>query len=85
MAKFYCLYNNKKQEKLLTTASDEEKLLAETEYYVSGTWFSYDTKVDSNLLENEKEMKGIKFPEVAKQRNLKEIGSTKKQEFKWVV
>ena len=84
MTKFYCLYNNKKQEKLLTTANNEEKLLAETEYYVSGTWFSYDIKDGSNLLENEKEMKGIKFPEVAKERNLKEIGSVKKQEFKWV-
>ena len=85
MSKYYCLYNNKKQEKLLTTAPNEEKLLSETEYYISGTWFSYDTKEGSNLLSNEKEMKGVKFPEVAKQRDLKEIGSVKKSEFKWVV
>ncbi len=85
MAKFYCLYNNKKQEKLLTTADSEEKLKSETEFYTGGVWFSYDTKEGSNLIQNEKKQKKIQFPEVAKERNLKEIGSVKKQEFKWVV
>ncbi len=65
-------------------ADSLEKVNSETEYYTEGKWYSYDTKEGSNLLENEKELKGIKFPEVAKQRNLKELTGAKKQEFKWV-
>lgn len=61
--KYYLLYNNKKQEKLLTMASSNEKMIEETQFYSSGVWFSYDTKENSNMLENEKEVKGIKFPE----------------------
>jgi hypothetical protein len=84
MEKFYALYNNKNQEKLLTTANSEEKLKLETEYYTGGVWFSYDKKEDSNLIENEKEMKGIKFPEIAKQREYKNTDTEKKSNFKWV-
>lgn len=84
MEKFYALYNNKNQEKLLTTADSEEKLKNETEYYTSGVWFSYDRKENSNLIENEKEMKNIKFPEIAKEREHFKIGEEKKPNFKWV-
>jgi hypothetical protein len=67
-SKYYLLYSNEEQEKFLSTADNDEKLKSETEYYTTGVWFSYDKKENSNLLENEKKMKGIKFPEVAKER-----------------
>lgn len=81
MKKYYLLYNGNK---FLSMADSLEKVNSETEYYTEGTWYSYDTKEGSNLLTNEKVLKGIKFPEVAKQRNLKELTGGKKQEFKWV-
>ena len=84
MEKFYLLYSNKNQEKLHTTASSEEKMKNETEYYSSGVWFSYDQKEGSNLLENEKEMKGIKFPEVPKVRVRYGEEEDKKTKFKWL-
>jgi len=68
MSKFYELYNNKQQEKFLTTARTLDLIKSESEFYISGIWFSYDEKENSSLLENEKEMKGIKFPEIAKVR-----------------
>jgi hypothetical protein len=83
MKKYYLLYDNKNQNKLLTTASDEEKLKMETEYYSTGVWFSYDMKDGSNLLENEKEVKRIKFPEVPKVR-VRYGEEEKKITFKWV-
>lgn len=69
--KFYVLYNNKEQSKLLTTANSPEKLKNETEFYSEGFWFEYDRKEESNLIENEKEMKGIKFPKEPKSRDVK--------------
>jgi len=84
--KFYALYDSKDQKRLLTTADSDEKLKTETEYYGNGLWFSYDMKENSNLLENEKELKGIKFPAEPKQREYKdEFGVVKKVDFKWVV
>jgi hypothetical protein len=83
MDKFYLLYSNKKQEKLLSMAKNEEKMIEETEYFSNGTWFAYDAKVDSNLLENEKEMKGIKFPAEPKVR-ARYCEEDKKINFKWV-
>jgi len=70
--KYYLLYDNKNQTKLLATANSLENLKNETEYYSEGTWFEYDQKINSNLLENEKEMKGIKFPKEPKERLKKE-------------
>lgn len=81
--KFYLLYNNRQQEKLLTMAENEEVLKEETEYYLTGVWFSYDMKENSNMLENEKEVKGIKFPQQAKERK-KLWEETKNINFKWV-
>jgi hypothetical protein len=75
--KFYVLYDSKDQKKLLTTADSDEKMKSETEYYTSGVWFSFDTKENSNLLENEKEIKGIKFPAEPKQREYGEFGLVK--------
>lgn len=82
--KFFLLYNNKQQEKLLTTASSEDKIKSETEYYNSGVWFSYESKLGSNLLENEKEMKDIEFPVEPRNRDQKNVGSEEKIKFKWV-
>jgi len=70
--KYYLLYDNKNQTKLLATANSLENLKNETEYYSEGIWFEYDQKINSNLLENEKEMKGIKFPKEPKERLKKE-------------
>jgi len=83
MAKYYLLYDNKNQNKLLSMAANEEILKSETEYYSTGVWFSYDCKENSNVLENEKEMKGIKFPEVPKVR-VRYGEEEKKITFKWV-
>lgn len=83
MEKYYLLYDNKNQSKLLSMAANEETLKLETEYYTTGVWFSYDSKENSNILENEKEMKGIKFPEVPKVR-VRYGEQEKKITFKWV-
>jgi hypothetical protein len=82
MDKFYLLYSNKQQEKLLSMAKNEEKLKEESEYYKTGTWFAYDAKENSNLLENEKEMKGIKFPAEPKVRA--RYSEEKKNAIKWI-
>lgn len=84
VTKFYLLYNDEKQSKLLTTASSEEKLNIETEYYSDGVWFEYDQNEGTNHLFNEKKMKGIKFPTEAKLKLVKNYGSEKKESFKWV-
>ncbi len=85
MEKFYLLYNNKKQEKLLTTANSEEKLKEETEYYTEGVWFSYTVKEGTNLAENEKEVKGIVFPTTAKVREISsKFAAAQKPDFKWL-
>lgn len=82
--KFYLLYNNKQQEKLLTTASSYERLTGETQYYSEGVWFEYEYKDGSNFLFNEKLMKGINFPTEPKKREVKEFGGDVKPTFKWV-
>lgn len=84
VTKFYLLYKDDNQSKLLTTASSEEKRLSETEFYSEGTWFEYDQNDGSNFLFNEKKMKGIKFPTEPKVRDVKEFGTTPKASFKWV-
>lgn len=84
ITKFYLLYNDEKQSKLLTTASSEENVNSETLYYTEGVWFEYDQREASNHLFNEKKMKGIKFPAEAKLRVVKNFGSEKKESFKWV-
>lgn len=83
MSKFYLLYNNKQQEKLLTTARNEEQIKLESEYYTFGAWFRYDEIENSSVIENEKEIKGIKFPAVAKIRE-KYSEASKKLNLKWV-
>jgi len=83
-SKYYLLYNNKAQDKLLSTASSEEKLIEETSYYSGSTWFEYDTHLGSNLLFNEKIKTGIKFPKEPKKREyFKQSTSTKSKNF-WV-
>jgi len=84
MDKFYLLYDNKKQDKLLSMAANEEKLKNETEYYNTGVWFSYDQKENSNILDNEKLMKNIEFPAQAKLRESYLEIKNKKIEFKWL-
>lgn len=85
VTKFYLLYNDDQQSKLLTTASSEEKIKSETEYYTNGIWFEYDQNDGSNFLFNEKKVKGIKFPFEAKLRVIKDFAPVKKEVFKWVV
>lgn len=82
MGKFYLLYNNKQQTKLLTMAENEDVMKEETEYYSDGVWFSYDTKEGSNLLENEKEIKNTTFPIEPKIRE--PYTESKNNNFKWV-
>lgn len=82
--KFYLLYNNKAQEKLLSTASSEEKLLEETSYYSGGTWFEYDTTSGSSVLFNEKIKTGIKFPKQPKERDYFKNSSLPKPKNFWV-
>jgi len=77
-SKYYLLYNNKAQEKLLSSANSEDKLKEETNYYSGGTWFEYDIVDGSNVLLNEKVKSGIKFPKQPKERDLfKESTKTK--------
>lgn len=83
MSKFYLLYNNKQQEKFLSMAASEENMKEESEYYITGVWFSYDSKDGSNLLENEKEIKNTFFPKEPKVRA--RYGEVEKNiTFKWV-
>jgi hypothetical protein len=71
-SKFYILYTDKQQSKLLTTANTKEKLESETLYYGNGVWFEYDNTENSNLIINEKILKGVVFPEEPKKREYKE-------------
>ncbi len=84
-SKFYLLYTDKQQTKLLTTASSKEILESESEYYDSGVWFEYDT-TESNRITNEKTVKGVLFPKEPKQREYKkeEAVVPKIAGFKWL-
>ncbi len=84
LQKFYLLYSDEKQSKILSMARDLEVLENETEYFNQGTWFEYDHKENSNFLFNEKKLNGITFPTEPKKRNYNEIGSDRKLAFKWV-
>lgn len=84
ITKFYLLYSDEQQSKLLTTASSDEKMKIETDYYTNGVWFEYDQNDGSNFLFNEKKIKGIKFPSEAKLRVVKDFGSKDMKPFKWV-
>jgi len=84
LTKYYLLYNNEEQSKLLTTAPTEEKLKEETEFYTDGVWFEYDSNDGSNHLFNEKKMSGIEFPAEPKKRTQSEFRPEKKIEFKWI-
>lgn len=78
--KWYSLYTNKAQEKLLACASSEEQLMEVTQYYSGGTWFEYDD--NNNRLTNEKLYKSVKFPKEPKEKPRYE--DNKKINFKWV-
>lgn len=81
--KFFLLYSDEKQSKLLSTAVDLDMVKSESEYYTKGTWFEYDLKENSNVLHNEKVVKAIAFPESPKQRHFTHEDSGK-VEFKWL-
>lgn len=69
MKKYYCLYSDKNQTKLLACAESKEQLLEESQYYKEGQWFEYD--IDPNnekKIENEKLYKFNKFPKEPKNR-----------------
>lgn len=83
-SKYYLLYNNKAQEKLITTASSEDKLHEETSYYSGGTWFEYDMYSGSSVLHNEKVKTGIKFPKQPKERDISKSITTSKPKNFWV-
>ncbi len=62
-----------------------ERLESETEFYSSGFWFEYDTVEKSNLIINEKLLKGIVFPKEPKTRDYIESEvKTKTTGFKWL-
>lgn len=84
MGKWYCLYDSKEQKKLLTTASSEVMLAEETQYFTDGVWFSYDERPNSSIIENEKLVKGTKFPAEAKVRE-RETPVESKPASKWIV
>jgi hypothetical protein len=79
--KWYSLYNNESQDKLLACASSEEKIKEVSEFYATGVWFEYDDI--NNILHNERLYGGkVSFPETPKARS-REVVPPKK-EFKWV-
>ena len=81
--KFYLLYSDKQQSKLLTSAKSIDEIKSETEFYNSGVWFEYDTVSGSNLIINEKIVKGINFPETPKERYPQQADQSKNN-FKWI-
>jgi hypothetical protein len=78
--KWFSLYTNQAQDKLLACTRFEEKIAEISEFYSTGVWFEYDDV--NNILHNERLYKGkVKFPEQPKERPRVEIVSPK---FKWV-
>ncbi|NJO62637.1 MAG: hypothetical protein HC836_31735 [Richelia sp. RM2_1_2] len=73
--KFYLLYNNKNQEKLLSTAKTLEEIQEESQYFSAGAWFECDD--NNNVLSNEKYKSGIKFPKEPKIRERLVLNNTK--------
>ena len=62
MDKFYCLYSDASQEKLLACADDIDGVIAESKFYSEGCWFEYDMEDNHNLY-NEREFGYDQFPE----------------------
>jgi hypothetical protein len=85
LEKYYALYSDKEQTKLLSLASSIEKVRIETEYHSAGVWFEYDQKPGSNFLFNERILQGIEFPKEPKKREYgSHFDSPTKPNFKWV-
>ncbi len=60
--KFYCLYTDASQGKLLACANDIDEVMAESKFYSEGCWFEYDIE-DNHDLYNEREFGYDQFPE----------------------
>lgn len=84
--KFYLLYSDKNQSKLLTSAKDKDEVKSESEYYTNGVWFEYDCVSGSNVIVNEKTLKGVVFPETAKSRPSEQryVQDINGKTFKWI-
>jgi len=80
IVKYYTLYTDKQQTKLLAAVPSLEEVKSESEYYTAGVWFEYDQKVGSSLLFNEKVLTGVTFPKEAKKREVSKYDS----DFKWI-
>lgn len=67
MEKYWLLYSDKDQTKLLASAQEEDQIDFESQYYSKGCWFEYDTEISPNkteyLINERKYSKAIKFPE----------------------
>lgn len=64
--KFYLLYEDKDQSKLLATASSEKEIPEESEYYSNGYWFEYDLDKGKFLTNEKPYKKKVEFPEEPK-------------------
>ena len=85
LEKYYALYTDKQQTKLLSLAASIEQIKEETEYHSEGVWFEYDQKPGSNLLLNERLLsEKIVFPKEPKKRFYKDYDSKEHGNFKWV-
>lgn len=65
--KYYCLYTDELQTRLLAIAESKEQIKEETQYYSDGCWFEYNL-VDDKFLVDEKILRRYKFPKEAKER-----------------
>jgi hypothetical protein len=76
MEKYYLLYNNEDQDKLLAAASSEQQIKDESQFYTDGVWFEYDDD-NGNLLNEKKYRKKVKFPnEPLKRERIREVKSS---------
>ena len=66
MEKYWLLYSDKDQTKLLASAYEEDQLDFESQYYSKGCWFEYDIETSKNetdfLINERKYIKTIIFP-----------------------
>lgn len=80
--KYYSLYENKDQKKLLAAAYSKEELKEVSLEYTGGTWFEYDVEIEegkTDLMYNERLYKGR--PKFAAEINIKEETKDDEDEF----
>lgn len=65
--KYYLLYSDNKQTKLIASAEDIDEVIYESKFRKEGCWFEYDIKDDHDLY-NEREFGYDQFPEEPEER-----------------